>query len=116
MGKNRARFISQVEDCLQCCGLSMAGREGGMGKRMDGHTASLLLVLQDENLNRYPAGISTPFVQSSLAGGCFFLGGTGKVPQLQVFVFLAFPASCGWAALVPCDCRLWIPGAVRADL
>lgn len=50
MGKNRARFISQVEDCLKDCGLSMAGREEGMGKRMDGHAASLLLLLQDENL------------------------------------------------------------------
>lgn len=118
MGKNRARFISQVEDCLQGCGLSMAGREGGMGKRMDGHAASLLLLLQDENLNRHPAGISTPFVQHSLAGGCFSWVELAKCHNYRCLFswhFLPPVAGCR-AALVPCDCRLWIPGAVRADL
>lgn len=101
MGKNRARFISQVEDCLKGCGLSMAGREGGMGKRMDGRAASLLLLLQDENLTTCPAGgFPLPWSSAALQESSFSELNWQSV-TIQVFVFLAFPASCGWVLGFP---------------
>lgn len=67
-----------------------------MGKRMDGHAASLLLLLQDENLTtRTAGGFPLPWSSAALQEGTFSEL-NWQSATVQMFVFLAFPAFCGW--------------------
>lgn len=106
VGKNRARFISQVEDCLQGCGLSMAGREGGMGKRMDGDTCFPSPLAPGGKSKYAPSWNFHSLCPVQLCRRVFFSGWYWQNATIQVFVFLAFPASCGW--VLGCPGSLWL--------
>lgn len=75
-----------------------------MDKRMDGHAASLLLLLQDADLSTHPAkGFPLPWSRAALQES-EFSGLSCQSATMQVFVFLvflAFPASCGWVLGCP---------------